>query len=68
VNTLDLSWTKVEDVSALGRVHFLNISNTRVKDISALGQVREIRFSYITITGDQVHAFNPSPIPKSRSD
>ena len=35
VHTLDLSCTKVVDVSALGNVHTLNLSCTEVTDVRA---------------------------------
>ena len=40
---VDLSYTKVIDVSALGKVHTLYLYGIQVTDISALGNVHIIR-------------------------
>jgi len=42
VHTLNLSRTKVTDVSALGRVHTLDLSYTEVTNVSALGRVHTL--------------------------
>src|ERR1700722_3736766 len=42
VHTLDLSWTKVSDVSMLGHVHTLNLRGTKVSDVSALVSVHTL--------------------------
>jgi len=42
VHTLNLSYTPVVDVSALGRVHTLYLSCTSVVDVSALGRVHSL--------------------------
>ena len=39
VHTLNLSYTVVTDVSALGNVHTLYLRNTKVVDVSMLGKV-----------------------------
>jgi hypothetical protein len=39
---LDLSSTKVVDVSVLGNVHTLDLSSTKVVDVSALGNVHKL--------------------------
>jgi hypothetical protein len=41
---LNLSWTKVKNVSALGDVHTLELGYTRVTDFSALGKVHKLSF------------------------
>src|SRR5208282_5602179 len=47
---LDLSWTKVTDVSALGNVHTLDLSDTEVTDVSALGNVHTLDLSVTKVT------------------
>lgn len=42
VHTLDLTSTKIIDVSALGGVHTLNLIGTDVTDISALDNVKQL--------------------------
>ncbi len=42
VDILDLSWTKVVDVGALGNVNTLDLSFTKVVDVSALGNVHTL--------------------------
>lgn len=42
VHDLNLSQTKVEDVSALGGVHTLDLSHTQVEEVSALGRVHTL--------------------------
>src|SRR5208282_3557439 len=47
---VDLSWTKVTDVSALGKVHTLDLYGTQVTDVSALGNVHTLNLSHTKVT------------------
>src|SRR5690348_14458069 len=46
---LNLSYTKIEDVSMLGNVHTLNLSHTDVTDVSMLGNVYNLDISYTKV-------------------
>ena len=50
VHTLDLSYTKVTDVSMLGRVHRLDLSCTQVTDVSMLGGVHTLYLNGTQVT------------------
>jgi len=47
---LDLSHTKVKDVSALGSVHTLNLNYTKIKDVSTLGKVHTLDLRWTLVT------------------
>ena len=50
IYSLNLSGTKVTDVSMLGNVHKLNLSNTQVTDVSMLGNVHKLNLSNTQVT------------------
>ena len=50
IHTLDLSYTRVTDVSMLGHVHTLYLFNTRVTDVSALGNVHTLHLGGTSVT------------------
>lgn len=45
LRSLNLSNTKIKDVSALGKFHTLDLSTTRVEDVSALGHVHTLNLA-----------------------
>lgn len=45
IRNLDLSYTKIKDVSKLGKIHTLNLSHTIVRDVRALCNVYELNLS-----------------------
>jgi hypothetical protein len=45
VHTLNLSFSQVQDVSALGKVHTLDLSGTQVQDVSVLRNVHTLDLS-----------------------
>ena len=47
---LDLNYTRVIDVSALGKVHTLNLWGTLVTDVSALGGVHTLHLGFTEVT------------------
>jgi hypothetical protein len=47
---LDLSDTKVTDVSMLGDVHTLDLSGTQVKDVSKLGNAHTLNLGFTLVT------------------
>ncbi len=71
VNILDLSYTWVKDVSALGNVHTLDLSHTHVKDVSALGN-NYMFFSFSVAIGSASKRFDlgrsSPPYVKQRQD
>jgi hypothetical protein len=51
--SLNISWTNITDVSALGRVHTLMLSNCqKISDVSALGRVHTLDLSFCSLITD----------------
>ena len=62
VRELDLSWTGVTDVSALGNVHTLYLISTNATDVSALGDIHTLYLMSTKVTNvsalGNVHKLN----------